>query len=594
MEGGTIEHAVLQYNKALILVRLRQSNKAIDILQGLFAVDSALDKNLSIQVCSLLAELYLTTYQTHRAKGLLLHMENKFFEGNIHSSGDKDKNSSKDFFHDAVLKDRMHQFRAWLYLLNGATKLCKKEIKVLTTSAGYTTSAVYLKANLEYQRGNYRKAMKVLASAPKTPILTDAGECLPSFYYNNLGCIHSQMGKHCLSSHYFKKALEENDTAVNDFPPQDKATPLSGRPLHVLGVNCRHILLYNLGLQQLFLGKPLLAFESLLEAVQVYHSNPRLWLRLAEACIATHCVNEKERVKQQHWKSQTVQVVVGHGTYQKIILVPTQTMPPGSHGSVTQSAAMPTPSLGFATICLKNALFLLPSMSTILNSVDTMPQGGGNSDDNGSDGNSTEQISVCALPGPSISGREILSLRLSVLVCSAYVALSLGDNVMALSYAKEVLNCPTLPGALKFLANLYAAEATIHLGLLQEAANFLNPDDIMDISLSVGSTATGKVELQSESPREYGNFPTSVQTAKGLAYLNLASLYCIRREIDRARKALLQVATLFASTKLPPQAILLSAYIELQSGNIHTALQIIKHHQLLTVSRVGEKKRRGK
>ena len=68
------------------------------------------------------------------------------------------------------------------------------------------------------------------------------------------------------------------------------ATPLSGRPLHVLGVNCRHILLYNLGLQQLFLGKPLLAFESLLEAVQVYHSNPRLWLRLAEACIATHCV----------------------------------------------------------------------------------------------------------------------------------------------------------------------------------------------------------------------------------------------------------------------------------------------------------------
>ena len=93
---------------------------------------------------------------------------------------------------------------------------------VLAFSHMQTTSAVYLKANLEYQRGNYRKAMKVLASAPKTPILTDAGECLPSFYYNNLGCIHSQMGKHCLSSHYFKKALEENDTAVNDFPPQDK------------------------------------------------------------------------------------------------------------------------------------------------------------------------------------------------------------------------------------------------------------------------------------------------------------------------------------------------------------------------------------
>jgi CCR4-NOT transcription complex subunit 10 len=64
------------------------------------------------------------------------------------------------------------------------------------------------------------------------------------------------------------------------------ATPLSGRPLGVLGVNCRHVILYNLGLQQLYAGHPTAAFDSLLEVVQVYHTNPRLWLRLAEACIA--------------------------------------------------------------------------------------------------------------------------------------------------------------------------------------------------------------------------------------------------------------------------------------------------------------------
>lgn len=56
----------------------------------------------------------------------------------------------------------------------------------------------------------------------------------------------------------------------------------------MLGVNCRHLLLYNLGLQQLCAGHPLSAFDSLLEVVQVYHANPRLWLRLAEACIAAH------------------------------------------------------------------------------------------------------------------------------------------------------------------------------------------------------------------------------------------------------------------------------------------------------------------
>ena len=66
------------------------------------------------------------------------------------------------------------------------------------------------------------------------------------------------------------------------------ATPLSGRPLARLGVNCRHILLYNLGVQQLFSGAPLAAFDSLLEVVQVYHANPRLWLRLAEASVSAH------------------------------------------------------------------------------------------------------------------------------------------------------------------------------------------------------------------------------------------------------------------------------------------------------------------
>ena len=70
--------------------------------------------------------------------------------------------------------------------------------------------------------------------------------------------------------------------------PSHPATPLSGRPLAVLGVNCRHILLYNLAVQQLHAGHPLAAFDSLLEVVQVYHTNPRLWLRLAESCMAAH------------------------------------------------------------------------------------------------------------------------------------------------------------------------------------------------------------------------------------------------------------------------------------------------------------------
>ena len=52
--------------------------------------------------------------------------------------------------------------------------------------------------------------------------------------------------------------------------------------------NKRYELLYNCGIQLLHIGRPLAAFECLVEAVQVYHSNPRLWLRLAECCIAAN------------------------------------------------------------------------------------------------------------------------------------------------------------------------------------------------------------------------------------------------------------------------------------------------------------------
>lgn len=66
------------------------------------------------------------------------------------------------------------------------------------------------------------KAFKVLSSAPKNPIVTDAGECLSSFLFNDIGCIHFELGKYNLSAHYFMKAIEENDAALNGYPPLDR------------------------------------------------------------------------------------------------------------------------------------------------------------------------------------------------------------------------------------------------------------------------------------------------------------------------------------------------------------------------------------
>jgi len=66
------------------------------------------------------------------------------------------------------------------------------------------------------------------------------------------------------------------------------AEPYSGRPLYTLGSNKSYELMYNLGVSLLHAGRPIQAFDCLTEAVQVYHMNPRLWLRLAECCVMAH------------------------------------------------------------------------------------------------------------------------------------------------------------------------------------------------------------------------------------------------------------------------------------------------------------------
>ena len=64
--------------------------------------------------------------------------------------------------------------------------------------------------------------------------------------------------------------------------------PLSGRPLHTLTINKRAELFFNMGLSLLHAGRPSQAFECLLQSHNVYQSNPRYWLRLAECCMAVH------------------------------------------------------------------------------------------------------------------------------------------------------------------------------------------------------------------------------------------------------------------------------------------------------------------
>ncbi|XP_032264953.1 CCR4-NOT transcription complex subunit 10 isoform X6 [Phoca vitulina] len=535
MDGlDDVENSMLYYNQAVILYHLRQYTEAIAVGEKLYQFIEPFEEKFAQAVCFLLVDLYILTYQAEKALHLLAVLEKMISQGNNNKNGKNEtgNNTNKDGSnHKAesgalieAAKSKIHQYKVRAYIQMKSLKACKREIKSVMNTAGNSAPSLFLKSNFEYLRGNYRKAVKLLNSSniAEHPGFMKTGECLRCMFWNNLGCIHFAMSKHNLGIFYFKKALQENDGVCAQLSAgsTDPGKKFSGRPMCTLLTNKRYELLYNCGIQLLHIGRPLAAFECLIEAVQVYHANPRLWLRLAECCIAANKGTAEQETKGLPSKKGIVQSIVGQGYHRKIVL---------------------------ASQSIQNTVY-----------------------------------------------------KCSILACSAYVALALGDNLMALNHADKLLQQPKLSGSLKFLGHLYAAEALISLDRISDAITHLNPENVTDVSLGIssneqdqGSDKGENEAMESSGKRAPQCYPSSVTSARTVMLFNLGSAYCLRSEYDKARKCLHQAASMIHPKEVPPEAILLAVYLELQNGNTQLALQIIKRNQLLpTVKTLSEMRKK--
>uniref|UniRef100_A0A8C2CIJ9 CCR4-NOT transcription complex subunit 10 n=1 Tax=Cyprinus carpio TaxID=7962 RepID=A0A8C2CIJ9_CYPCA len=531
-----VENSILYYNQAVIHYHMRQYSEAISIVEKLYQFLEPFEEKFAQAVCFLLVDLYLLTFQPEKALHLLAVLEKLAVKDGNSKNGkgestNKESTAMKAEFTAMIeaAKSKMHQYKVRAYIQMKSLKACKREIKSVMNTSGNSAPSLFLKSNFEYLRGNYRKAVKLLNSSniAEHPGPLKTGECVRCMFWNNLGCIHFAMGKHNLGLFYFKKALQENDHICAQLG--DAAKKFTGIPMCALLANKRYELLYNCGIQLLHIGRPLAAFECLMEAVQVYHSNPRLWLRLAECCITANKGSSEQETKGLPSKKGIVQAVVGQGYHRKIVLASQSTQ--NTIYSEGQSAAIPVASMEFAAICLRNALLLLPEH-----------QQHDSKSDNGS--------KSCSLSGSTETSETSDACRCSILACSAYVALALGDNLMALNHAEKLLHQTKLSGSLKFLGHLYAAEALISLDRISDAIAHLNPENVTDVSLGVSSSeqeqASDKGDLEpveSSGKQTPLCYPSSVSSARATMLFNLGSAYCLRSEYEKARKCLHQVNT---------------------------------------------------
>lgn len=551
-----VEHCILYYNQAVVLYHLRQHHAALKIMNKVFTFIEPMEESLAHRVCLLLIELHLCTQQPDKALSLIAYIENQFVSTDNATKmiGDKEiKNLEKEHQEKAPLtldaatdafRLKLLQYKARCYLYTCALKACKRELKSIITSSNIVNLApVFLKGNLEYLRGNYKKSIKVLSSVPlnnSVNVFKETGESPSVFYYNDMGCLHHYMGKSNLASFYFQKALQDNENSFKMYPKSEPGEPLSGRPLHTVGASKTKVLMYNLGVSLLHGGKPLQAFDCLTEAVQVYHMNPRLWLRLAECCIMVHKPDNAADFDFNSKRKDLVQGIVGSGVHRKVILNPQ--MYKDSKGSCLQSYAIPVASLEFGSLCLRNALHLLPTASA------------------------DQNIPVPAPPSPPIDPRQVPALRACILAASTYIALCLGDALIALEHAKALLAMPNVSGVYKFLGKLYAGEAYILLDKVGQAIEMLNPESIIDISGS------------SSKPLKLW-FPQSVHTAKAVLQYNMAVALALRGELDKAGEMLKHVwKSKGPNCEVPIHVIALALYIELLLGHADVARSIIKQN----------------
>uniref|UniRef100_A0A3Q2HMX3 CCR4-NOT transcription complex subunit 10 n=1 Tax=Equus caballus TaxID=9796 RepID=A0A3Q2HMX3_HORSE len=571
MDGlDDVENSMLYYNQAVILYHLRQYTEAISVGEKLYQFIEPFEEKFAQAVCFLLVDLYILTYQAEKALHLLAVLEKMISQGNNNKNGKNEtgNNTNKDGSnHKAesgalieAAKSKIHQYKVRAYIQMKSLKACKREIKSVMNTAGNSAPSLFLKSNFEYLRGNYRKAVKLLNSSniAEHPGFMKTGECLRCMFWNNLGCIHFAMSKHNLGIFYFKKALQENDNVCAQLSAgnTDPGKKFSGRPMCTLLTNKRYELLYNCGIQLLHIGRPLAAFECLIEAVQVYHANPRLWLRLAECCIAANKGTSEQETKGLPSKKGIVQSIVGQGYHRKIVLA-SQSIQNTVYND-GQSSAIPVASMEFAAICLRNALLLLPEEQQ----DPKQENGSKNSNQLGGNTESSESSETCS--SKSHDGDKFIPAPPSSPLKK-----------------QELEN-------LKFLGHLYAAEALISLDRISDAITHLNPENVTDVSLGIssneqdqGSDKGENEAMESSGKRAPQCYPSSVNSARTVMLFNLGSAYCLRSEYDKARKCLHQAASMIHPKEVPPEAILLAVYLELQNGNTQLALQIIKRNQLL-------------
>ncbi|XP_052880394.1 uncharacterized protein LOC108464125 isoform X2 [Gossypium arboreum] len=525
------------------------------------------------------------------------------------------------------LKLKLQLYKVRFLLLTRNIKLAKREVKHVTNIARgrESSTALLLKAQLEYARGNHRKAIKLLMASTN---MTDAA--ISNMFNNNLGCIYYKLGKYHTSAVFFSKALS-NCSSLQKKKPLKLFTFSQDKSLHIT---------YNCGLQYLACGKPIIAARCFQKASLIFYKRPLLWLRLAECCLMAVEKGLVEGSRPPSNRSEIRVDVIGKGRWRKLLiddgisrsrLVDSV----GKDDWTLGGDQEPKLSLPLARQCLYNALHLLNcSDSSHLKSL--LPSNSSLEENESSDGASSKNPNHKSLVGidskPStlsiglvnsngdlkepktgtnqemihnsvayfadICRKENQMMQQALLANLAYIELELENPLKALSAARSLLELPGCSRIYIFLGHVYAAEALCLLNKPKEAAEhlsiYLSGPNKVESPFSQEDCEQWLVEkpIDCEEPNRGGGAVTAAKNpspegtqefmflkpeeACGTLYANLAALYATQGELDRAHQFTTQALSLLPnSTEATMTAIYIDLVLEKKEPKVAFIIQLL-------------------
>uniref|UniRef100_A0A0E0IGF4 CCR4-NOT transcription complex subunit 10 n=1 Tax=Oryza nivara TaxID=4536 RepID=A0A0E0IGF4_ORYNI len=472
----------------------------------------------------------------------------------------------------ADLKVRLQIYKVRLLLLTRNLKVAKRELKVLMNMARGRDSSteLLLKSQLEYARGNYRKAVKLL-STPNNR----SEPAMLAMFYNNLGCILHQQRSIQTSVWCFSKALKYSLSLRSEKPC--KLTAISQDKSCLISYNC--------GIQHLMCGKPLLAARCFREAMPLLCNRSLFWLRFAECSLlalekgiltssgATSCNDEIEVD------------VMGSGKWRHLVINPVKP----SHSSESGEEENLVIASGTEESNQTSLQGQKGSGQKNTTNTDSKPPGPALTNANGeqkgiSNLNVTLQSSLALYD--DICRKENLKIKQAILGDLAFIELCLQNHLKALSIAKLLQQLPECSRMYVFLSHVYAAEALCALNRPKEAAEqltvYLRDGDDIELPYSIENCEKALVEKDSDGEDSVAPVVTKLSSgesqyseslkpeeAQGVLYIDLGMTAAVQGELEQANYMVSRGVALLPNN---PRAVLASVYVDLLQGKAQEAI----------------------